>query len=218
MWRGRIPIYLCLCFAILTIIHAGSNSWADFIFQKLSWLALLIGMLGFGILSSWLFGFEYQNQTFKDLLALPISRSKLVISKLLALLISETMILFVLICWIFLMGNILQMRISLQPTSLAFRYFIPAVLCTLGLNLFYPLIASVSHGLLVPISFDFASLIFGRIIAEESFGRYFPWAGPFISIQHGTSTSFWSWSSVFMVSVIGIIGTILWWNQVDQKD
>ncbi len=40
-----------------------------------------LGLIGFGFLASWIFGREYSDRTVKDLLALPLPRSYIVISK-----------------------------------------------------------------------------------------------------------------------------------------
>ena len=39
------------------------------------------GLLGFALVTSWVFGREYSDRTVKDLLALPVSRSSIVVSK-----------------------------------------------------------------------------------------------------------------------------------------
>ena len=58
-----------------------------------SYLGLLVemisalGLLGFGFIASWVFGREYSDRTVKDLLALPIPRSYIVVSKFIVIVI-----------------------------------------------------------------------------------------------------------------------------------
>jgi ABC-2 type transport system permease protein len=61
------------------------KTWEEFLKNTFFMYSTVIGLMGFGILSSWVFGREYQDQTFKDLLSLPISRTSLVCSKFFAL-------------------------------------------------------------------------------------------------------------------------------------
>jgi len=60
-------------------IHFEGNwkSYVDFLTQAVD----VGGILAFGFVSSWLFGREYSDGTAKDLLSLPISRTKILNAK-----------------------------------------------------------------------------------------------------------------------------------------
>ena len=60
----------------------GESDWTGF-FGLLIQSIATIGIIGFGFVTSWVFGREYSDRTMKDILALPISRSSIVISKFL---------------------------------------------------------------------------------------------------------------------------------------
>ncbi|MDA8221633.1 MAG: ABC transporter permease [Desulfitobacterium hafniense] len=53
--------------------------------ELLSGLAAL-GLIGYTFISAWVFGREFSDKTIKDLLAKPVSRSQIVMSKLLVIL------------------------------------------------------------------------------------------------------------------------------------
>ena len=58
----------------------GKGDWPAF-FNLLIQVILSLGPIGFGMVTSWVFGREYADRVVKDLLALPVSRSTIVISK-----------------------------------------------------------------------------------------------------------------------------------------
>ena len=60
-------------------IFAGTG-WVAF-FNLLIQSIATVGLIGFGFVTSWLFGREYTDRTLKDIAALPISRSSIVIAK-----------------------------------------------------------------------------------------------------------------------------------------
>lgn len=59
---------------------AGTADWPSY-FEFLSQAVSVGGLLLFGFMTSWIFGREYSDKTMKDLLALPISRFHIVMSK-----------------------------------------------------------------------------------------------------------------------------------------
>ena len=58
----------------------GSADWISYM-SLLSQAIAIGGLVVFGFITSWIFGREYSDRTIKDLLALPISRTTIVISK-----------------------------------------------------------------------------------------------------------------------------------------
>lgn len=58
----------------------GTADWPSYL-SLLSQAVSIGGILVFGFVTSWIFGREYSDRTIKDLLALPISRNIIVLSK-----------------------------------------------------------------------------------------------------------------------------------------
>ena len=63
----------------------GSIDWNGF-YELMIQIVLTLVVIGSGVITSWVFGREFSDRTIKDLLALPVSRSKIVVSKLIVLL------------------------------------------------------------------------------------------------------------------------------------
>ncbi|MCO5386541.1 ABC transporter permease [Desulfosporosinus sp.] len=65
--------------------NTGDINWQMYLTELLSGLAAL-GLIGYTFISAWVFGREFSDKTIKDLLAKPVSRSQIVMSKLLVIL------------------------------------------------------------------------------------------------------------------------------------
>ncbi|GAF38682.1 hypothetical protein FC83_GL001963 [Agrilactobacillus composti DSM 18527 = JCM 14202] len=63
-----------------------------------------------------------------------------------------------------------------------FGHFALAMLVDMVLACLYPLLASLSRGLLTPICAAFAVLLIGRLMANVPSGHYFPWAVPLLAM------------------------------------
>ncbi|WP_394697887.1 ABC transporter permease [uncultured Methanomethylovorans sp.] len=57
-----------------------SALWNSSKFKLSTEIILTLGTIGFGIISSWIFGREYSDRVIQDLLALPVPRSTIVLS------------------------------------------------------------------------------------------------------------------------------------------
>ncbi len=219
LWRGRLPIYLFLAFAVLLMFHIDSHTWAGFISEKLNWFTLVMGMMGFGILSSWTFGREYQDQTFKDLLALPISRSKIISAKLISVTVIEVLVTLASTAWMFVIGLILRLN-DFHMTAIwpLLGHFVLSMIAAIALTYLFPLVASLSKGVLAPISLSFATLLLGKIMAAETAGQYFPWSIPVLLAAKSSAVHWLSWGVVFLVAILSVIGTMGWWNHSDHTN
>jgi ABC-2 type transport system permease protein len=181
-----------------------------------------IGLMGFGFVTSWVFGREYADRTIKDILALPVSRSFIVISKFIVVVIWCA----ILTLFFFAFGLIVGRMINISGWSgeIVFQYaykltvtsFLTLFLCT-------PIafLASYSRGYLLPIGFLILTLIIANFTGLVGIGPYFPWAIPGIysapagteGMQLGTA----SYIILFLTGIIGFFGTIAWWRYADQR-
>jgi len=57
------------------------NSWKGYL-EIINQLIAVLGVIGFGFITSWVFGREYIEHTLTDILALPVSRSSIVLAKI----------------------------------------------------------------------------------------------------------------------------------------
>ena len=193
-----------------------------------SYLGLLVemisalGLLGFGFIASWVFGREYSDRTVKDLLALPIPRSSIVVSKFLVIAIWSALLAFLLLVFSLVVGYMIGLSgwtgaIAIQNVyAYAVAAFLTILLCTP-----VAFFASYGRGYLPPIGFILLTLIMGQFIVALSIGQYFPWAVPGLygvaASTGGTPPGAVSYVILVLTSIVGLALTFAWWRYADQS-
>jgi ABC-2 type transport system permease protein len=180
------------------------------------------GVLIFGFVASWLFGREYSDRTVKDLLALPISRTKILNAKF---------IYYILWCFALVISNLILgllfgilIQIDGWELSLLFKnlkvYFITTLLIVV-LNTPIAFFALIGRGYLAPLGIVAVLLVLAQIIGAMGFGNYFPWSVPGIFSGSGGAVmkmqlNILSYLILIFTGITGYILTILWWKYSDQ--
>lgn len=198
----------------------GTADWSSY-FMLLSQAIAIGGLVVFGFVFSWIFGREYSDRTIKDLLALPVSRNNIVISKFIVAIfwcLILSMIVFVLGLFV---GKIVDIpfwthEILIQGTLVFILCSILTILVSIPVAFF----ASIGHGYLSPLGFMIFTLVLAQIVAATGYGHFFPWAIPALASGIAGSGSAMieeiSIVIVFVTFVLGIVGTILWWRYADH--
>jgi ABC-type transport system involved in multi-copper enzyme maturation permease subunit len=197
---------------------AGEASWPSYI-DLLSQMIAVGGMIVFGLTTTWIFGREYADGTAKDLLALPYSRSYIVMGKFLASLIIN----LILSTYVIILGILIGLLIGLPQWSLALTsslYQLSVVtLLTIILATPVAFFASYGRGYLGAMGFVMLTLILSQVITVVGFGDYFPWAIPAIYSGLGEDGGILTGLGLFIAistSLLGILGTLWWWIFADQ--
>ena len=153
-----------------------------------------------------------------DLLALPIKRDTIVLSKFIVIALWS----YILSIFALLLGILAGNLIGLEGGSLTviFKGILTFVLCTtLTIVLSTPVafFACLGRGYLSPLAFIIFTIIFSQLGSALNFGRYIPWAIPALAsgIAGKATLNFGSSVSLFGVSILGLIATIAWWRYAD---
>jgi ABC-2 type transport system permease protein len=200
-----------------------SASWPSF-FSLLIQMALVLGMLGPGMVTIWVFGREYSDKVIKDLLALPVSRYTIVLSKFAIIFIWSILLLSIL----FVFGVISGLVISLDGWSneslINFsKAFAGSSILTVLLCTPIALITCVSRGYLLPVALLILLMILTQFIfvGLADITPYFPWAVPALFSEaagpFAPKPGIISYVLLVFTSFAGLIGTALWWRFADQK-
>ncbi|NMD71725.1 ABC transporter permease subunit [Bacillus sp. DNRA2] len=198
----------------------GEASWPSY-FGLLSQAIAVGGILVFGFIFSWVFGREYSDRTYKDLLAMSISRPSIVLSKFIAASLWCVLLSLFVFGLGFVIGSIIELpNGSAEITRTGFSKFVVSALLTIVLSYPVAFFASYGRGYLAPLGFVVITLVFAQVIAAAGHGYYFPWSIPALYSQIADPESepigSVSYLIVFFTGLLGFTGTILWWKFADQ--
>jgi ABC-2 type transport system permease protein len=201
-------------------IVAGSADWQTYL-GLLAQATAIGGIMLFGLIGSWVFGREYSDHTLKDLLALPTSRSTIVLAKFVVVILWSVVLTVI----IYLIGLGVGVAVVLPPASVEIFWqgtITLAITACLTIALVTPIAfsASAGHGYLPPMGVTILALILAQVIAATGWGEYFPWSVPAlrtgIAGPQYANLGMISYVIVILTSLAGMIGTFVWWELADQ--
>ena len=194
---------------------AGAADWPTYL-ELLAQALAVGGIILFGFIGSWVFGREYADHTVKDLLALPMPRTKIVAAKFVVTVIwSAALAILVLIFGLGIGAVIGLAQASPQVLLHGSGGIVVAGCLTIALVTPVAFFASAGHGYLAPLGFVFLALLLAQVVAVAGWGEYFPWSVPALYAQ-GEPLGVVSYVIVAATSVLGIAGTLAWWAYADQ--
>ena len=198
----------------------GENDWSGY-FSLLNQSMASIGLIGFGFVTSWVFGREHIDRTMKDILALPIPRSSIVLAKIIISFIWSILLAAIL----YMVGISLGIAMRLPGLSgetfshFSSNFFITALL-TLLLSSPISWLAGYSRGIIAPLGFVIFAMIMAQFAGLIGMGPYFPWSVPGLySVDKdlpGFQLHLSSYLILLLTFVLGYMATIRWWNHADH--
>jgi ABC-2 type transport system permease protein len=198
----------------------GENDWQGY-FALMMQILASVGLIGYGFVTSWVFGREHIDRTMKDLLALPVKRSDIVFAKMLIVFlwcILLALILYVVSIALGLLMNLPGWSILLLR-DFTTGYVMAAVL-TLLLCSPVSFITGYSRGIIAPLGFVLLTMIMAQFTGLIGLGPYFPWTIPgLFSVSDdapGMQLHFVSYMILVITFVIGYWATLRWWQHADH--
>lgn len=198
----------------------GTNDWAGYL-ALLSQSLAAIGLIGSGFVTSWVFGREHIDRTLKDILALPVNRSYIVLAKY--IIVFLWCILLSLVLYIVGVSLGLLMNIPNWSTPLFSSFtqgFVLTALLTLLLSSPVAWLAGYSRGIIAPLGFVILTMIMAQFVGLIGLGPYFPWAIPGLFSVAKNEPGFQLHLSSFIILaftfIIGYRGTLWWWQHADH--
>lgn len=193
----------------------GGINWEQYLTALLDTLAPL-GLIGYTFIAAWVFGREFSDRTIKDLLAKPISRAKIVLSKFLVIL-AWCLLLSV---YMFAVGFAVGLVLGVDGGSAVFIWSLFCkFLITSLLYIFVTapsiLLANVTKGYLAPLGLILIIVILSNVLASFGFAPYFPWTIPSV-FQSTGSLQLRSIIILAYTGIVGIAGTFAWWRYAEQ--
>lgn len=196
--------------------------WSSYMDLQIQ-LVLILGIIGPGFVTTWVFGREYSDRVLKDIIVLPVSRFSIVTAKFIIIFIWSVLLVIILFIVGFFAGLIVKLEGWTKDVFLN-SAAVYAVTSLLTILLFTPVafITCASRGYLLP----FATLILILIITQFSFigfegiTPYFPWSVPAlcsgIAGPGAPEENFISYFILVSTSLAGYFGTSAWWRYADH--
>jgi ABC-2 type transport system permease protein len=201
----------------------GEFSWIAY-YSLLIQIILTVGVIGFGIITSWDFGREFSDRVVKDLLALPVPRFTIILAKLVILFFWSMILSVIVLVAAILTG--LAVRIPGWTAVAWFPFLGNYIVCTVfNALLVTPVafVASAGRGYLLPVSFIILIMILTQLLFVGLPGAafWFPWALPALVSGVAGETipqpGFISYLIYGLTVLAGLFGTIAWWQYADHK-
>lgn len=181
-------------------------------------LMTAVGFFLFVMVISWVFGREFADGTLKDMLAVPVSRSTILLAKfIVAAAWSAGLTLVILIVGLVL-GAIIRLPQGSPGVILQGSL---VIVITAGMVIAavtpFALIASVGRGYLLPIGVSLLAVLLTNLVVIAGWGEYFPFSVPGLFAQGKSLLAPISYWIVLLTGLAGMLGTYLWWRFADQN-
>jgi bacitracin transport system permease protein len=185
------------------------------------YVLMLIGVMLYGVITAYLFNREYVENTLKNILTIPVSKTSLIVSKVILLFI--WIMLLTIAAWALtlvfgLIGSFEDLTIIilikalkeyLIGGTLLFLLAMPTIFVTLLFKDYVP-----------TIIFTIAITMVNVLISNSKYSGLYPWSA---TLAIATKTfrpeyaPIYSYISIFAVSIIGFIATIVCFNKEDIR-
>jgi len=176
------------------------------------------GFILFVLIVSWIFGREFVDGTLKDMLAVPVRRSYILLAKFIVMAIWSAGLTVIIFVAGLVMGAIIKLPGgSIGVTVHGIVLLTVTAFLAIAVALPFAFFASAGRGYLLPIGLAILILIMTNFVAIVGWGEYFPWAVPGLYSQTKVPLTAISYWIVFLTGLVGMMGTYWWWKFADQN-
>lgn len=214
------PVFWLMTHYGYQLKHPEVITTADKAFYDINmFITLLIGVLLYGVITSYVFNREYAEDTLKTMLVIPVSRTKLIMSKavmICAWILSLTLFawgLTLLLCAIFSFPGIDLLMIL---NTLGF-YLLSGILMFMVMT---PVmfVALVYKNFVPTIVFTIGVVMLNVLFANSEYISLFPWSAPFAIVSGDPELKYplaYSYISIILTSLSGMISCIMYFGKSD---
>jgi ABC-2 type transport system permease protein len=220
VWRSAVLWVILAVFTVLPFMVGFLNSpgvdWETYFSDLLTSITSLL-VVGFSFTSAWVFGREYTDNTIKDLLVKPISKSYSVLSKFIVITMWNVLLAIFTFAIVVAAGAFIGISGgSIFLVLNIFWTFMTTALLVMVVSTTSALLANVTKGYLAPIGMTFVIVIVSNVVVQLGIGPYFPWTIPVLMLT-GTDVGFVSMMIVAVTGIAGFAGTVAWWRFAEHK-
>jgi len=237
LWTGLGSLFMPLGMAFLIFVAKNPE-----IFQKLGlvsakanlmaysatdWPSYLIlfaeiisagGFFFFVMAISWVFGREFADGTLKDMLAVPVQRSSILLAKFIVVAAWCAVLAIIIFILGLAVGAIILLPGGSSSVILHGSAVTAITVCLIiAVVLPFAFFASVGRGYLLPMGIAVLTLITANLMMVVGWAEYFPWAVPILYSQGESSLTPLSYWILFFTCLAGMLATYVWWKYADQN-
>jgi ABC-2 type transport system permease protein len=199
------------------LIKYSTTDWPAYM-RFYSMLLAAGGFMLFVLVISWVFGREFADGTLKDMLAVPVQRSSILLAKFILVAIWSVGMSIVMFIASLAMGAVIQLPgWSLSIILEGIQLMAVTVCLTIVGVMPFAFFASVGRGYLLPIGVAILTLFMANLVVIIGWGEYFPWAVSVIYAQGESALAPISYGIVMITGLAGMLATYLWWKNADQS-
>jgi ABC-2 type transport system permease protein len=205
-------------------LTAGTADWPTFV-ALIAQAVVIGGAMLFAFLFAWLFGREFADRTVRDLVAIPTSRSAIVLAKVAvgsawSLAIIGWTLALALAIGLAIAGLVGLPGWSGDVVLRGFAGAAAAAVMTIGLQTFTAFFAGVGRGYLPGLAWAVLAIFLAQVLAALGWGAWFPWSVPAlvtgVAGPEAEAVSAGGVGIVVVTALIGLAATLLWWRRADQ--
>lgn len=176
------------------------------------------GFFLFVLIISWVFGREFADGTLKDMLAVPVHRSSIILAKFIVTAVWSAVLAIVILIVGLIMGAINNLPGGSESVILHGSGIlgITAIL-VIAVVMPFALFASIGRGYLLPLSMAVLIVMLTNLVAIIGWGEFFPWAVPALYVMGENALLPISYWIAFLTGLVGMTATYLWWKYADQN-
>ncbi len=203
------------------LMRVTATNWPSYLTLSAQMVAMA-GFFFFCLIISWIFGREFVDGTLKDLLAVPVPRSSILLAKFIVSAIWCAFVTLVIFVFLLILGALFNLPQGSLDVIVHGSVLLVITACLTVLVVFpFALLASAGRGYLLSMGAAVIALIMANVAAIAGWGDYFPWAIPGLYTQAMTPSggslgpaSYWV---AIFTGLAGIVGTYYWWKYADQS-
>jgi ABC-2 type transport system permease protein len=200
-----------------TLLADTAANWSTYLGLFAQVLAMG-GTILFVLVVAWVFGREFVDGTLKDLLAVPVPRSSILLAKFIVVAVWSAGMAVLLFGLGLVVGVLLQLPGGTTAIVVAGTWRAAVTAClVIAVMLPFAFFASLGRGYLLPIGAMIVTLVLANILMVAGWGEYFPWS---IVPMYSEGKEALGPVSFFLVGLTGPAGvliTYLWWKYADQN-
>ena len=179
------------------------------------------GILLFSLIGTWVFGREFADGTLKDLLAVPVSRTTILLAKFIVVALWSLALTIAVYIVGLALGALVGLPQGTADVLVQGSITLVVAACLVIVDVLpVALFASAGRGYLLPMGLMLLILALANVIALLGWGSYFPWSVPgmYAGLEgQAAGLEPVSYAIVLLTGLAGVVGTCWWWKVADQS-